>query len=122
MDANGIIDNFRKIVTRHYVDFEGRARRSQFWYFVLVYFVIALVLSILQQIVGLGYLLSGLLGIALLLPNLSLGVRRLHDTNKSGWWILIGIIPILGWIALIYFYCQPGTAGSNTFGADPKAA
>ncbi len=121
MDVNALIDNFRRIVTQHYFDFEGRARRQDFWYFVLVYVVIAVVLGIVQSIVGLGSILTGLLSLALLLPNLGLAARRLHDIDKSGWWLLIGIVPIVGWVLLIYWYCQPGTAGANQYGADPKA-
>ncbi len=120
MDVNALIGNFRTVVTEHYFDFNGRARRQTFWYFVLVYFVIAIVLGIIQSFLNTS-ILTGLLSLALLLPNLGLAVRRLHDIDRSGWWILIGIIPILGWALLIYWYVQPGTAGANQFGADPKA-
>jgi uncharacterized membrane protein YhaH (DUF805 family) len=115
------INWFMNVVTEHYFDFNGRARRAEFWWYMLVYFIIAVVLGVVQSILGIGSVLTGLLAIALLLPNLGVGVRRLHDTNRSGWWILIGIIPIVGWILLIYWYVQPGTSGANEFGADPKA-
>ena len=120
MDVNVLINNFRSVITEHYFDFNGRARRQTFWYFVLVYVVIAVVIGIIGSIIGTN-LLSDLLALALLLPNLGLAVRRLHDIDRSGWWILIGIIPILGWALLIYWYVQPGTAGANQFGADPKS-
>jgi len=122
MDANGIIGNFRSIVTEHYVDFQGRARRAQYWYYMLVYVVIFIVLAIIQQVIGMRGLLTGLLGLALLLPSLGLAFRRIHDTDRSAWWLLIGLIPIIGALVLIYFFIQPGTSGSNTYGADPKAA
>ncbi len=121
MDVNSLIANFRTIVTEHYFDFEGRVRRQTFWHYILVYFVIIIVLAIVQSIVHLGTLLSGLAGLALLLPNLGIAARRLHDTDRSAWWLLIGIVPVIGWLLLIYWYCLPGTAGANQFGADPKA-
>jgi uncharacterized membrane protein YhaH (DUF805 family) len=65
--------------------------------------------------------LTGLLSLALLLPYLGIAVRRLHDTDRSGWWILIGLVPIVGIILLIVWYCTAGTAGPNTYGPDPKA-
>ncbi len=122
MDVNELIGNFRRVVTEHYLDFQGRARRREYWYFALVYILIAIVLAIVQQVVGTGQLLTGLLSLALLLPSLGLGFRRLHDTNRSAWWLLIGLIPIVGALVLLYFFVQPGTTGSNQYGADPKAA
>lgn len=122
MEAQGIIDNFRNIVTQHYFDFQGRARRASFWYFVLAYVIIAIVLGIIQSVLHLGALLTSLLALALLLPNLGVAVRRLHDSDRSGWWILIGLIPIVGWAIVIWWYCQPGTSGPNKFGPDPTAA
>jgi len=109
-------------VTKHYFDFNGRSRRAAFWYFVLVNVIIAVVLGIVQSVAHLGKILSSLYSLAVLLPNLGIAVRRLHDIDRSGWWILIGLIPIIGWIVLLYWYCQPGTSGSNQYGADPKAA
>jgi uncharacterized membrane protein YhaH (DUF805 family) len=117
-----MIQYFTDAVTNHYFDFNGRTRRTAFWYFVLVYFIIAVVLGIIQSVAHLGSILTALLSLALLLPNLGIAVRRLHDTNRSGWWILIGLIPIIGWIVLIIWYCEAGTTGSNQFGPDPKAA
>lgn len=63
--------------------------------------------------------ITGLLGLALLLPSLAVGVRRLHDTDRSGWWILIVIIPIIGWLVLIFFFVTPGTPGPNRYGQPP---
>jgi uncharacterized membrane protein YhaH (DUF805 family) len=120
MEAQGIIANFRSIVTEHYFDFEGRARRSTFWYFVLAYLIIFIVLAIIQSIAHLPPVLTGLLAIGLLLPNLGLTVRRLHDTNHSGWWIFIALVPLIGFLLLLWWYCSAGTTGPNTYGADPK--
>lgn len=132
MDANTIVENFRRIVTTQYFDFNGRTRRQVFWYYVLAYVVIYIAVSIVEPIFfggpamyGYGYYrpqpLTGLLTLALLLPSLGIGARRLHDIDRSAWWLLIGIIPIVGWLVLIYWYAQPGTVGTNQFGPDPKA-
>ncbi len=95
-------------ITKHYVDFQGVADRKSFWMFVLINFLISLGLAIVLAIAHLRYL-HGLYTLAVLLPGLGLAVRRLHDIGKSGWWVLIGFVPILGWIYLIYLYCQPST-------------
>lgn len=108
-----------------YVDFSGRARRSEFWYFVLFTFLVGIVASILDSILGTDYDTSGglintLASLALLLPSLAVAVRRLHDIDRSGWWILLGIIPIVGWIIVIVWYCTDTKPGDNQYGPDPK--
>ena len=97
---------------RNYVNFVGSTGRKAFWMFVLISFLISVVIAIVEGILGLsstggGGPLSGLYSLFMLIPSIAIAVRRLHDINKSGWWILIGLIPILGWIVLIYFYVQP---------------
>ena len=116
---NEAIHWFRKVVTRHYADFEGRARRRELWYYVLVYMICLIGLAIGQSIIGVT-VLTGLFWLALVLPTIAVLARRLHDTGRSGWWLLIGFVPILG-IVLIYWYVQPGVSGPNRYGADPKA-
>jgi uncharacterized membrane protein YhaH (DUF805 family) len=116
------INWFMKVVTQHYFDFNGRARRAEFWWYVLVNIIIAIILNVIGSILHLGQLLGGLYNLAVLLPSLGVGVRRLHDINRSGWWLLIAFVPIVGAILLIYWYAQPGTSGANTYGPDPKAA
>jgi uncharacterized membrane protein YhaH (DUF805 family) len=112
-----------KAYTR-YFDFQGRSTRSEYWLFVLFVFIVAFVLSMLR-VVGqgtalgsIGAILYGLFVLASLIPNLAVGVRRLHDTNRSGWLLLLGLIPLVG-LVLIYFFVQPGTKGPNKFGPDP---
>jgi uncharacterized membrane protein YhaH (DUF805 family) len=109
-----------------YVDFSGRARRSEYWYFALFSFFVNLVTSILDAVIGTDYegpasggLISTVASLALFLPSLAVGVRRLHDTDRSGWWILIGLIPIIGWILLIVWFCTDSKA-DNTYGPNPK--
>lgn len=132
MDVNGIVENFRRIVTTQYLDFNGRTAREPFWYYVVACIVLVIAASILDGILFggpslYGYSsyhpqpLSSLLGLALLLPNLGIGARRLHDIDRSAWWLLLVLIPFVGWVVLIYWYVQPGTEGPNQFGADPKA-
>ena len=115
-------------VLRQYADFTGRARRKEYWMFTLVSFVIAVVLGILDGMLGLdsnlgGFnfgLLGDLYSLAVLLPTLAVGARRLHDTGRSGWWLLIGIIPLIGWIILIVFFATDGQRQPNAYGPDPK--
>jgi uncharacterized membrane protein YhaH (DUF805 family) len=116
------INWFMKVVTQHYFDFNGRARRAEFWWYILVVLIISVILNVIDSIVHLNGILGGLFSLALLLPNLGVAVRRLHDINRSGWWLLIAFVPIVGAILLIYWDAQPGTSGANPFGPDPKAA
>jgi uncharacterized membrane protein YhaH (DUF805 family) len=101
-------------VLKQYTQFEGRARRSEFWKFTLVSIVIALVLDQVANILGTLY------GLAVLVPSLAVGARRLHDIGKSGWWLLIGLIPFVGGIILIVLTCLDSEAGSNKYGPNPK--
>jgi uncharacterized membrane protein YhaH (DUF805 family) len=109
-----------------YVDFSGRARRSEYWWVALFTFLVGIVTGILDAIIGTDYdtgsggLINTLVSLALLLPSRAVGVRRLHDVGKSGWWILIGIIPILGWILLIVWFCTDSKSGDNQYGPNPK--
>jgi len=112
---------------RRYAEFSGRSRRKEYWMFVLFIFIVAIVLSIVEGIVGLSGSIGGAYGpltllflLAIIIPSLAVGIRRLHDTNRSGWWILISLVPIIGSLILIYFYVLPGTIGANEYGPDPK--
>jgi uncharacterized membrane protein YhaH (DUF805 family) len=98
-----------------YVDFSGRGSRSEYWWFVLAYVIVAVVAGFIHEIV---YLVAIL---AFLLPLLSAGARRLHDIGKSGWWLLIGLIPLVG-LVLLYFMVQPSQSENNEYGAPPLAA
>ena len=105
--------NAVKTCLRKYADFSGRAARPEFWWFVLAQFLAVFVVSIVSD------LLSTLVSLGLLLPALSVGARRLHDIGKSGWFQLLWIVPIIGWILLIYWACQPGQSGANAYGQPP---
>ena len=104
-----------------YVGFSGRARRSEFWYFYLFTIILSVVASVLQRAVSSSSsgFITGIVALAIILPSLAVGVRRLHDTSRSGWWLLIGLIPIIGTIVLIVFYVQD-SHGDNQYGPSPK--
>lgn len=104
---------------KHYVDFNGRAPRAEFWYFVLFNLIIALVVGGVGYAIGFSKL-SSLYSLLVLLPTLAVSVRRLQDTGKSGWFILVGLIPLVGALILIYFYAQASQPGENQYGANPK--
>ena len=114
-----------KICLNKYVGFSGRARRSEYWWFVLFTVLVSIVASIIDAIIGTSSggtgLISGLASLALFLPSLAVAIRRLHDTSRSGWWVLIGLIPIIGWIVLIIFYVQDSHP-DNKYGPSPKYA
>lgn len=102
----------------NYVGFSGRACRSEYWYWVLFYFIGAIVAEIIDSVLGITAIYP-LFSLAVLLPGLAVAVRRLHDLDRSGWWILLGLIPLVGAVILIIWYCMKGTTGPNRFGPDP---
>nr|WP_325253515.1 DUF805 domain-containing protein [Amylibacter sp.] len=104
-----------KTVFSKYVDFSGRATRPEFWWWVLFVFVASLILTTIDTILGLT-LFSPLFSLATLLPGLAVSARRLHDINRSGWWQLIMLIPLIGFIILIFWYTRPSDQGANRFG------
>jgi uncharacterized membrane protein YhaH (DUF805 family) len=120
--------NWFLLALKKYTVFSGRAQRAEYWYFVLFYVLISIGLSMIDGVVGtfdqeteVG-LLSGLFSLATLLPSIAVGARRLHDTGRSGWWLLIGFIPVIGAIVLIVFFVQDSAPGDNVYGPNPKTA
>lgn len=115
-------------VLKKYAVFSGRATRSEFWFFVLFNIIISFVLGFIDGMIGgamgkadtesIG-ILGSIYSLAVLIPSLAVTVRRLHDTNRSGWWILIGLIPLIGAIVLIIFAAMDSTA-DNKYGPNPK--
>jgi len=112
-----------------YATFQGRASRSEYWWYTLAFLLLAVAVNIVEGAVlapmlgfetfdpAAGNPMSMIVSLALFLPTLAVAIRRLHDVDRSGWWYLIGFIPIIGVLVLIYWYVQPGTAGDNQFGA-----
>jgi uncharacterized membrane protein YhaH (DUF805 family) len=102
----------------HYVKFDGRASRPAYWWWFLFAVLVAIAASLVDMAID-APVLRSLTGLALFLPGISVAIRRLHDTNRSGWWILIGLIPIIGWIVLLVFYLQQSDPTENRFGPPP---
>ena len=117
-------DAVRTCLQKKYVDFSGRARRSEYWYFFLFTIIVSIVAGIIDGILGTRSsngtgLVGAIASLALLLPTLGVGVRRLHDTGRSGWWLLIGLIPLIGAIVLLVFFVQDSHP-DNQYGPNPK--
>ncbi len=114
---------FISVLKNHYFDFNGRARRKEFWMFSLWCFLIALVTAIIDIILGFngGGPITALFALAIIIPSLGLTVRRLHDINYSGWWYFISFIPLIGGLILLWFCIKEGDKGPNQYGPDPKA-
>ena len=111
------------VLTKKYADFSGRARRSEYWWFVLAYALVVLVVDVLAIASG-SRLFTFLLLVVILavfLPSLAVTVRRLHDTNRSGWWVLLGFIPLGGFV-ILYFTILDSDAGTNQYGPSPKGS
>ncbi|GGL05319.1 DUF805 domain-containing protein [Deinococcus radiotolerans] len=121
------MNEFMEVVTRKYAQFTGRARRREYWMFALVGIILSLILRVLDYILGLsadafsGGALTAVGNLALLVPHLAVASRRLHDTGRSGWWQLIGFIPLIGTVALIVFLATDSAEGGNKWGPNPKA-
>lgn len=118
----------------NYVNFNGRASRPAYWWWVLFGVLVSLVTRVLDGLIGSNIvrggqfgtevsvgIISSLVGLVLLLPSVAVLVRRLHDTDRSGWWYWIILIPVIGWLALIYFLASAGTPGENRYGSSPAA-
>jgi uncharacterized membrane protein YhaH (DUF805 family) len=110
--AEAISSGFSK-----YVQFGGRACRSEYWYWTLFVIVATIVANIIDATLGLGFV-GGIVGLGLFLPGLAVSARRLHDIDRTFWWVLLAFT-IIGTLVLIYWACLRGTAGPNRFGADP---
>ena len=107
-----------------YATFSGRARRKEYWLFYLAWFILAVIAFGIDEVIGSPVIEIGVVGIvnvALICPSLAVSVRRLHDTNRRGWWLLMYLIPFIGAIWLIVLFCFKGTEGENRFGPDPLA-
>lgn len=106
----------------HYVKFDGRASRPAYWWWVLFAILVSIVCNIIDSAVFDATILSFIAGVALFLPGISVAIRRLHDTDRTGWWILIGLIPVIGFIVLLVFFLQKSDPVANQYGPPPVAA
>lgn len=125
----GFTESVRTVLIHKCATFSGRACRSEYWWWILFVVINEIIIdvveiiyktspSILSMVV---LLLATAVALVSVIPGLAVTVRRLHDLDRSGWWCLIGLLPIVGWYPLIILYCTKGTAGSNRFGDDPLA-
>ena len=105
---------------KKYAVFSGRSRRKEYWLFMLFYMILNAVAMLIDGAMGI-VILQLIVGLGLLIPSIAVSVRRLHDRDKSGWWILLGIIPLIGIIIIFVWFCGRGTVGENRFGDDPLA-
>lgn len=112
---------------RSYAVFSGRARRKEYWFFLLFTLVFTIVMALIDQVLGtydegtgIG-LLTGLYEVAMIIPGLAVSVRRLHDTSRRGWWLLLSLIPIVGGIIVFVFMVLPSRRGANRYGLDPTS-
>ena len=110
---------------KKYAVFSGRARRKEYWYFVLFFYIIFIVLAVIDFATGLAQqmgvgILSGIFALALIIPWFAVQARRLHDTGRSGWWILIVLVPLIGGIVLLVFSVLDSEEGDNKYGPNPK--
>ena len=135
-------------VLKKYADFSGRARRMELWMFSLISFIITIILNIVDGVIHLQFtvynwapipadastgaeamqvppielgVLASIYGLAILIPSIAVGVRRLHDTGRTGWWYLLNLVCCVGWVVLFVFYVLPGVKGENKYGSDPIA-
>ncbi len=108
-------------VLKNYATFAGRARRKEYWMFVLFNIIALMILLILDMVIGTYFVLYGLYCLAIIVPSLAVTVRRLHDLGKSGWWIFISLVPVIGGIWLLVLTVMDGTPGQNQYGPSPKA-
>jgi uncharacterized membrane protein YhaH (DUF805 family) len=119
----GVVMEFNEAISsgfKNYVTFAGRASRSEFWFWTLFVVILSLIAGVLDAVLGLGFI-GLLVSLALFLPGLAVSVRRLHDLDRTGWWLLLGFTGV-GLIVLLIFDCTKGTTGPNSYGADPLAA
>ena len=112
---------------KNYVTFTGRSRRKAYWVFFVFNVIATILANLIDNVLGLaGQSVYGpvsmLYALAVFLPGLALAVRRLHDTGRSGWWMLLGFIPLIGWIVLLIFFVTDSQPGSNPYGPNPKDA
>lgn len=119
-----LINAWKTVVLGNYATFSGRARRSEYWWFALTSVIVSVVLNIVGSLSDGMNAIAGLVGLVYwlgtLIPSLAVAVRRLHDTGRSGWMLLIALIPLVGAIILIVFLASDSAKGTNNYGSSPK--
>ena len=121
MDMKAAVET---VLREKYVEFNGRAQRAEFWWFVLFIFVVSIVLSLIDMALFEGVLqdigpLSAIFSLITLIPAIAVTARRLHDVGRSGWWQLLMLLPVIGFLVILFWTVQKGTVGPNDYGRDP---
>ena len=106
-------------VLKNYFGFDGRSRRKEYWMFFLFNVLISIALGVVEGLVGMPGVISGVYTLAILVPSIAVGIRRLHDTGRSGWWMLLAFVPLAN-LVLLVFFCLDSEEGSNQWGDNPK--
>jgi len=114
-----LVEAFKRVVFQRYADFNRRAGRAEYWWFFLANLVVSVILGLLGRVSVVFTVIYIVYALALLIPGLAVGVRRLHDINRSGWWLLLALIPVVGVIILIVFHATAGDPGPNAYGPLP---
>jgi uncharacterized membrane protein YhaH (DUF805 family) len=107
-------------VLKKYAVFSGRARRTEYWMFFLFNIIIVIAIGVVESIIGSPGVIGLLYSLAVLLPGIAVSIRRLHDTGRTGWWMLVALVPVIGAIVLLIFMIQDSKPGTNQYGANPK--
>jgi uncharacterized membrane protein YhaH (DUF805 family) len=121
-----MIEWYKKVVFENYANFNGRARRSEVWYYILANIIILITAAVIDSSTGLNFeplpygVIYSIYALATFLPGIALAIRRLHDVGKSGWFLLISLLPIIGSIWMLVLFCTDGDHGKNDYGQDPK--
>ena len=118
--GNPLVGYWKQVVLERYAQFTGRARRAEYWWFTLATVIVAVVFAVLGSISSIFNILYLIYILAVLVPSIAVGIRRLHDTDKSGWFLLIGLIPFVGGIILLVLFCIDSTHGTNQYGTSEK--
>ena len=117
----GLSEAVESVLIKNYSNFSGRARRSEYWYWILFSMIVGFILSLTPIFIGpIGSIIQAIWGLGTIIPGIAIGVRRLHDIDKSGWWLFLSLAIIIGCIILLIWSIKQGTDGSNNYGDDPK--
>lgn len=117
----GFTESVKRAFGSDYCKFTGRASRSEYWWFALFNFIVYAIIATIFNPNGSTYsIITGIYGLVVLLPSIGLSIRRMHDIGRSGWWILINLVPVVGWIVFIVFACQPSQPQENQYGPVPN--